>query len=117
MREKLADIGILAFALLLLAAIVLPGMPVHYADESDLPAVRTISGGGIVVEDGTVLIDVNEAGADLLMELPGVGEVMAQRIIAHRLEYGPFSCAEDLLDVKGIGPATLEKLRPHISLR
>lgn len=117
MREKWIDIAILALALVLLAAIVLPSMPARFVEEPDLPAVRTVSGDGIALVEGAVRIDVNTAGAELLMELPGVGEVMAQRIIDHRTQNGPFSGAQDLLDVRGIGPSTLEKFLPLISLR
>ena len=48
--------------------------------------------------------------------LPGVGEVIAQRIIEEREENGPFYYPEDLMNVKGIGEKTLEKLLSHIRL-
>ncbi len=57
-------------------------------------------------------IDINTAPAEVLMTLPGVGPTMAERIIANR----PYSSVEDLLRVRGIGPATLEKLRPYITV-
>ena len=46
-----------------------------------------------------------------LSSLPGVGPVLAQRIVAHRLQHGPFQTMEDLLDVPGIGEAKLAALR------
>lgn len=46
----------------------------------------------------------------------GVGEVIAQRIIEEREENGPFYYPEDLMNVKGIGEKTLEKLLSHIRL-
>jgi competence protein ComEA len=58
-------------------------------------------------------IDVNNASADELQKLPGVGKVMASRIIAER-EKSPFRSAEELRRVPGIGPKTLEKLRPLV---
>ena len=54
--------------------------------------------------------------ADELDTLPGVGEVIAQRIIEEREENGPFYYPEDLMNVKGIGEKTLEKLLSHIRL-
>ena len=54
--------------------------------------------------------------ADELDTLPGVGEVIAQRIIEEREQNGPFYYPEDLMNVKGIGEKTLEKLLPHIRL-
>ncbi len=65
--------------------------------------------------DGTAaggLIDLNTAGADALERLPRVGPKTAERIIAFRQNYGPFSSVDDLLQISGIGPKTLEQIRP-----
>ena len=59
-------------------------------------------------------INVNTADKERLLLLSGVGEVMAQRILDYREQHGPFSCLEELMNVKGIGEATLEKLRDQI---
>lgn len=59
-------------------------------------------------------VDVNRASAEELQRLPRVGPVLADRIVEFRRERGPFRLAEDLLAVPGIGPATLERLRPLI---
>lgn len=56
-------------------------------------------------------IDINAAGLDELQKLTGIGPSLAQRIIDYREEHGPFQSLEDLLEVKGIGEATLEKFR------
>ncbi len=60
------------------------------------------------------LINVNTATAAELELLPGVGPVMAGRIIEDRQANGPFRSAADLDRVKGIGPKTLEKLTPLV---
>jgi competence ComEA-like helix-hairpin-helix protein len=57
------------------------------------------------------VIDVNTAGAAELCRLPGVGPKIAERIIRSREVAGPFRTPEDLLDVPGIGPAKLAKMR------
>lgn len=62
-------------------------------------------------------IDVNRAGVDELTGLPGVGEVLAARIAAHREARGPFRTLEDLLDVPGIGEAKLAGLRDFAAVR
>jgi comEA protein len=60
-------------------------------------------------------VDLNAADASALEALPGVGPVLAARIVAHREENGPFSTVEDLLDVPGIGEAKLAAMRDAIS--
>jgi len=63
-----------------------------------------------------VKINLNSADATALETLPGVGPVTAEAIISWRTSNGPFRSAEDLLEVKGIGPATLSQLRDRISV-
>ncbi len=62
-------------------------------------------------------IDINEAGYAEWLGLPGVGETLADRIIRYREEHGPFQSIDELDDIKGIGPKTLEKLRPWLIVR
>jgi competence protein ComEA len=61
-------------------------------------------------------IDINRAESWLLEALPGIGEVMAQRIVDYRSTNGPFQRIEDLLKVSGIGSATLENMRDFITV-
>ena len=62
------------------------------------------------------LINVNTATATELEELPGVGEVIAQAIVDYRTENGPFTSVDQLLDVSGIGDATLENIRDLVTV-
>ena len=74
-------------------------------------------GDAVAVVSGTEvggLISPNRADATQLEELPGVGPVLAERIVAHRESNGPFQTAEDLLDVPGIGEAKLSAIRDLI---
>jgi len=59
-------------------------------------------------------IDVNRASVVELMRLPGVGRKRAEAIAARRVR-APFRRLEDLLSVKGVSPAWLEKQRPHLT--
>ena len=63
-----------------------------------------------------LLINVNTASAAELESLPGIGPKTAEAIIAYREEHGPFATIEAITDVKGIGPATLEKMRALITI-
>ncbi len=59
-------------------------------------------------------IDLNAAEPELLEELPGVGPVRAREIVRHRRERGGFRSVDELVEVRGIGPVTLERMRPHV---
>jgi competence protein ComEA len=61
-------------------------------------------------------IDINRAEPWLLEALPGIGEVLAQRIVDYRSENGPFNRIEELLRVSGIGEETLERIRDYITV-
>ncbi len=61
-------------------------------------------------------ININDADIDMLMSLPGIGEKTAQQIGNYRDTNGPFKSVDDLLNVKGIGPKVLEKIRPLVSV-
>jgi len=81
---------------------VVPGAPVGTA-----PAVPGSSGG---------LVNINTATETELEELPGVGPVTANEIVAYRTEHGPFPSVDSLDDVSGIGPATMDQLRPLVTV-
>ena len=60
-------------------------------------------------------VDINSADVHELDQLPGIGEVLAGRIIEYRTEHGPFSSLEELCNVSGIGEKTCESLRGLVS--
>ena len=61
-------------------------------------------------------LDLNMATKHQLFALPGIGEVMAERIIRHREDHGPFKSIEDLRSIKGISKRLLEKLKPLVAV-
>lgn len=60
------------------------------------------------------LVDLNTADAQQLDSLPGIGPVTAAKILAWRAEHGRFTVVDELAEVSGIGPRTLEEVRPHV---
>ena len=62
------------------------------------------------------IVNINTAGIEELCTLPGIGEVKAKAIIDYRNQNGNFNAVEDILNVKGIGPKTLEKIRSRIKV-
>ncbi len=60
------------------------------------------------------VVDVNSADWPEIIQLPALGEVLAQRLIADREQNGPFRDLDDLTRVSGIGPKTLDKIRPFL---
>ena len=61
------------------------------------------------------LLDLNRASAAELEALPGIGPVIAGRIVAHRQTYGRFNEVADLEAVSGVGPATLERIAEYVT--
>ncbi len=62
-----------------------------------------------------VRIDLNRAPVAELMALPGIGRKRARAIVLHRVRHGPFRGFQDLLEVDGIGPDTVSRLRPLVA--
>src|SRR4051794_30017562 len=61
-------------------------------------------------------IDLNRADRTQLLQVPNIGPALAERIVKHREENGDFRSVDDLTQVKGVGPATLARLRPWVSV-
>lgn len=62
------------------------------------------------------LLDPNQATEIELDRLPGVGPALARRIVEYRETVGPFRASDDLLEVSGIGPATLARIAPLLRM-
>lgn len=108
-------------------AVAAAGGATEIADLSSINLAATLRvGERIVVPDTThqgdaglngveAGVDLNEATSSELESLPGVGPVLAARIVAFRTERGPFLVVEDLLDVPGIGESKLSQMRDSIT--
>jgi competence protein ComEA len=62
-------------------------------------------------------INLNTATAEQLEAIPGIGPVLAQRIIEYRQTHGRFQSVDELLEVRGIGAKRLENMRPYVAVR
>ena len=95
-------IGVIAAALVMMAALRagrVAAPPARSADAMPWPDMR---------------LDLNEAAPAQLNALPGVGPRLAERIVAERQARGPFASVDDVARVPGIGPATVEGIRPYV---
>jgi len=114
--NKKAEIALWAMAAAMLIAVVItawvtvPKMepvtvktPVTAAETTAAPTSVTVSGP----------IDLNTATADELMTVPGIGPKTAADIIAYRESHGGFDSVDELDNVSGIGPASVEKWRSY----
>lgn len=81
---------------------------------SAAPATQTAPAPGAPTASGR--ISLNKASAAQLDSFPGIGPAYAQRIVDYRTEHGPFRSIDDLTNVQGIGPATVEKIRDLVEL-
>lgn len=81
-----------------------------------LAATHTLSAAEKSVTATVPIVDLNKAGIGELTTVPGIGDVMAQRIVDWRKENGPFKRLEDLMKVKGVGEKKLAQLRPYLKI-
>jgi competence protein ComEA len=72
--------------------------------------------GATTTESGSTRISLNSSDAGQLQELPGVGPVIAERIVEWRTANGPFRSVEELSEVSGIGPAMVERIRDEVGM-
>lgn len=83
--------------------------------DEDIPETATNSPGHVSNESGfTYPLNLNTATLEELESLPGIGPSKAADILAYRDQHGPFTALEDLVNVPGIGEATVDSLRDFL---
>ena len=113
---------ILLFGAVIVLSILFPYLHLlrreaYYYDSSlSSRSVMPLYADTVDAQENQSRIDINRANADELCKLPGIGPVLAQRIIDERNKSGYFHYAADLLTVSGIGEKTLKRILPCIEL-
>lgn len=79
-------------------------------------SAATTTAGGTPPSAPGGLIDINTAPAQALEQIPGVGPVLAQRIVSYREQNGGFQTVEQLLEVSGIGEATFAEMQSMVTV-
>lgn len=77
-----------------------------------IPSIE--SGASTVDQPSSNLIDINTASLAILVTLPGIGDILGQRIIDYRAEFGPFETIEDIMKVSGIKTSVYEQIKDRI---
>ena len=99
-RQSLLFVGaVLVFALAVLA--FAPGTARGAAPQAAAPGEK---------------VNINTAGVDELVALPGIGRAYAERIVEYRQKNGPFKKVEDLMNVSGVGEKSFLKMKPLITV-
>ena len=102
--------------------VTVPPVTTSASPETTAPPSKSTSSSGKKEENKsqkakvTFPVNINTASSRELDALPGIGEVLAQRILDYRKANGAFSSVDELVKVKGIGEKTLEKLRPYATV-
>jgi competence ComEA-like helix-hairpin-helix protein len=102
-------------ALLAIAIAVFLGLPRPVREAPPAPPPVRPSPGDTARASGGRL-ELNRADAGALRALPGIGPVLAERIVAHRSRHGPFETLDDLRAVRGIGPRLIERIRSEAAI-
>jgi len=99
------------FASLVFALIGAFSLPLSAAPDTSAPVPA------VVAEQQQVALDLNKADASTLQSrLSGIGKAKAEAIVAYREEHGDFASVDELLEIKGIGKALLERNRDQLTV-
>lgn len=101
-----------AFAVNLARALV-DGEQIVVPRRGEAPPAASMGRGGA---GGVATVNLNRASAADLEGLPGIGPVLAERIVVYREQHGPFRAVRDLMKVAGIGPKKFGSIEPYVTV-
>lgn len=113
-RSQLRFLAILSATALLMGGYLLVRSYAYQPPES--PPFEIVLGDNEQQFTGVFVLDPNTAPADSLELLPGIGKVLADRIVAYR-QHSSFEQEIDITEVKGIGPKLYERIKPYLKVR
>lgn len=84
---------------------------------SSIAPVAAVAAGKAAAAEVVEIVQLNQATAEQLQTLPGIGPALAERIVAFRKEHGPFKSLEQLTEVKGIGQNKFDAFKDRLALK
>jgi competence protein ComEA len=99
-----------------IATILLAGILLVLNTVSSIRRAQERRSSGLVVQTANIQVSVNASSMADLGDLPGIGPVLAERIVTYRKQRGGFRSLEELKEVKGIGDKLFEKILPYVKL-
>ena len=88
---------------------------IEVQEEPEIIQGDTVNG-TLPSSDKVIMININTADVIMLTSLPGIGRETALRIVEYRAEKGGYGSIEELINVYGIGPKKLEKIRNYVTI-
>ncbi|MBA2313265.1 MAG: helix-hairpin-helix domain-containing protein [Actinobacteria bacterium] len=99
-----------------LAEALVDGLKVEVPRKGQTPVTSAVPGLPSPAPSAGPMVNLNTADQVALETIPEVGPVTAAAILEYREQVGSFTSIEELLEVSGVGPATLEAMRPFVTL-
>jgi len=84
---------------------------------SSFVPVAAVAAGKAVAAEVVETVQLNQATAEQLQSLPGIGPALAERIVAYRKENGPFKSLDQLTEVRGIGQSKFDAFKDRLTLK
>ena len=108
---------LVAIVLSLLFLLTCSGILMHHNLASGITmSSDKFTSSNLPINEPSKQLNINTATVDELTLLPGIGEVLAERIVAYRIAHGPYTSIEELTNVTGIGSKTLDSIREYITI-